>query len=36
MINMILNSDSQDSGDINNDGLVNILDIIQLVNIILS
>ena len=36
MINMILNSDPQDSGDINNDGTVDILDVVQLVNIILS
>ena len=36
MINMILNSDLQDSGDINNDGTVDILDVIQLINIILN
>ena len=36
MINMILNSDLQDSGDINNDGTVDILDVVQLVNIILN
>ena len=36
LINMILNSNPQDSGDINNDGSVNILDVVQLVNIILN
>ena len=36
LINMILNSNLQDSGDINNDGSVNILDVVQLVNIILN
>ena len=36
MINMILNSDPQDSGDINNDGTVDILDVVQLINIILN
>ena len=36
LINMILNSNPQDSGDINNDGSVDILDIVQLVNIILN
>ena len=36
MINMILNSNPQDSGDINNDGTVDVLDVVQLVNIILS
>ena len=36
MINMILNSDIQDSGDINNDGTVDILDVVQLINIILN
>ena len=36
IMNMILNSNPQDSGDINNDGTVDILDVVQLVNIILN
>ena len=36
MINMILNSDPQDSGDINDDGNVDVIDIVLLVDLILN
>ena len=36
IMNMILNSNPQDSGDINNDGTVDILDVVQIINFILN
>jgi hypothetical protein len=33
---MILSGDYSDNADLNSDGLLNILDIVQIVNIILS
>jgi len=36
VVNMILNSEYNDSADVNSDGIVNVLDVVQVVNIILS
>jgi hypothetical protein len=36
LLDMILNSELDDSADLNNDGNIDILDIIQLVNIVLN
>ena len=36
LVNMILDGQTDSSGDLNSDGLVNILDVVQVVNIILS
>ena len=33
---MILNNQNDSVGDLNSDGIVNILDVVQIVNIILS
>ena len=33
---MILNNQIEDSADLNSDGIVNILDVVQVVNIILG
>ena len=36
MINLILSNDYQSNADINGDQTINVLDVVQLVNIILS
>jgi len=36
VVNMILNSEYNDSADVNSDGIINVLDVVQVVNIILS